>query len=157
LARTAPAPAKPAIQSDEQAGIEAQEYKDAQSMIEAFNKARKASVEAINKQFDELLVPYQETAEDRFARVQAWAEATRAGRKTVKFPNGRVFRWRTSAYPKLIVAGTLEDIVKSLMKRRDWKKFVDFKLKKTVLTANPQVVEETDGLRLERNVYVSIG
>lgn len=156
-----PIPAKPAIQSDEQAGIEAQEYKYEVAAIKQIDIAEKAALEALaavlKEQFDLLRKPRVEARDERFARVQAWAEATRNGRQTIKFPNGRQFRWRTEPYPKVIVAGTLVTIIASLIKRPDWKKYLEPKLKKTALAANPQVVDETEGLRLEPGEYPSIG
>ncbi|MBX4191038.1 host-nuclease inhibitor Gam family protein [Candidatus Saccharibacteria bacterium] len=152
-----PVSAKPAIQSDAQAGIEAQEHLAAKAAIAQIDDAEEAAITALKQQFAKLREPHVAIRDDRFERVQAWAEATRNGRKTIRFPNGREFRWRTASSAKLIISGTLETIIQSLLKRRDWKKFLKVELKKSSLAAHPTVVEETDGLRLERGEYVSIG
>jgi|SRR5579862_3125269 len=157
MARQTPVPAKPAIQSDAQAGQEAQEYVDAKAALKRIELAEKAALDAVGQQFAQLREPFQAICDDRFSRVRAWAEATRNGRATIRFPNGRVFRWRTASKAKLIVSGTLEAIGRSLLQRPDWDKFLDLKLKKSNLTAHPEVVEETEGLDMERGVYVSIG
>jgi phage host-nuclease inhibitor protein Gam len=54
------------------------------------------------------------------------------------------------------VCGTLEKIIQSLLKRRDWKKFLKVELKKSSLAAHPKVVESIDGLKLERGEYFTI-
>jgi len=157
LARKVPVPARPAIQSDEEAGIEAQEYKVAVASIKQIDDAEEAAIAALKQQFANLRTPHEAVRDDRFARVQAWAEATRNGRKTIKFPNGRVFRWRTAARARLVVSGTLETIIESLLQRPDWRTFLDVKLKKSNLTAHESVVAETEGLDLDRGEFVSIG
>ncbi|MBX4188523.1 hypothetical protein KW792_00285 [Candidatus Saccharibacteria bacterium] len=157
MPKSTPVPAKPAIQSDEQAGQEAQEYVEAKAALDRIDIAKKAAVDAINQQFALLSKPYKVICDERFPRVQAWAEANREGRSTIKFPNGRVFRWRSASKARLIVNGTIEVIGRSLLQRPDWEKFLDLKLKKSNLTSHPEVVEETEGLDMERGVYVSIG
>jgi phage host-nuclease inhibitor protein Gam len=157
LAKHVPVPAQAAIQSDEQAGIEAQEYKDAVAAIKQIDDAEEAAIAAVKQQFSHLRSLQEEIRDSRFDRVQAWAEATRGDRKTIKFPNGREFRWRMASSKKVIVSGTLETIIASLLKRRDWKKFVKVDLKKSSLAAHPNVVEETEGLDLAHGEYASIG
>lgn len=157
MAKSTPVPAKPAIQSDEEAGLEAQEYLNAKAVVEQIEATEKAAIAALKQEFASLRKPHEEVRDDRFARVQAWAEATRGGRKTIKFPNGREFRWRTASSAKLIISDTLDEIVQRLLKRRDWKKFLAVEPKKSALVAHPKVVEETEGLSLERGEYASIG
>src|SRR6476659_6058970 len=130
MPKKVPSPAKPAIQSEEQAGQEAQEYVDADAAIKRIDIARKAAIDGVNQQFAQLSEPFQAICDERFPRVQAWAEANRGTSSTIKFPNGREFRWRT-AKVKLIVNGTIEAIGKILLQRPDWDKFLKLELKRT--------------------------
>jgi len=156
LAKRTPAPSKPAIQSDEECAIEAQEYVELDAEYKLIEAEKKAAHDKVDQDYAERLRPVGERRDEKFERVQAWGEATRDNRKTIKFENGRELRWRTASSAKLIVSGTLETIIQSLLKRRDWKKYLKVELKKSSLASHPKVVEATDGLRLERGEYFTI-
>jgi phage host-nuclease inhibitor protein Gam len=156
LAKHEPAPAKPAIQSGDECAIEAQEFLELNAQVKQIEVERKAAHEKVDQEYDERLRPVVTQRDEKFARVQAWGEANRHDRKTIKLDNGRELRWRTASSAKLIVSGTLEVIIQSLLKRRDWKKFLKVELKKSSLAAHPKVVDQTEGLRLERGEYFSI-
>jgi phage host-nuclease inhibitor protein Gam len=156
LSKKAPVPAQPAIQSDEEAGCEAQQYLDLKAEVDQLDSEEKDRVAAIKQEYSDRRAPIVAECELKWVRVQTWAESTRGDRKTIRFPNGREARWRTASSAKLIVSGTLELIIQSLLKRRDWKKFLKVELKKSSLAAHPKVVDQTEGLRLERGEYFSI-
>lgn len=147
LARREPIPARPAIQSDKRAGLEAQRYKDLRARIEQIDAEEKAKIAAIRQRYEDRRRPLVVRADEKLSRVQAWGEATRSGRKTIELPNGRKLEWRLPSSPQLMVVGKIETIVRLLLRLPNWRKYLEVNLKKNNIKADLDELKEISGLR----------
>lgn len=71
------------------------------------------------------------------ARLRAWADPRRNQlvpddrKKSFRFECGAVGQWGYPSSASLVVAGTLETVLKALLRLPNWQKYVEIKLKKT--------------------------
>jgi phage host-nuclease inhibitor protein Gam len=147
VAGSTPTPAASAIQSDEEAGCEAQEYLDLDAAIRQLAARERKAVARVRQRYADRRKPLEERRDTRLARVHAWAEATRNGRKTIRFPNGRIAKWRLPSQPKLIVSGKIETIVRLLLRLPNWRDYVSIELKKGKVKADLPQLRRIPGLR----------
>lgn len=148
MAKRAPTPAQPAIQSDDEAGREAQGYRELKAQVEQLEADEKTEVAEVRQKYKDRRKPLEEQRDTKFKRVQAWSEATRDGRKSIKFPNGRKAEWRLPSSPRLIIIGEVVAIAKILLKLENYDKYVKIELKKNSIKADfAELVKKVRGLR----------
>ncbi|HET7528705.1 MAG TPA: host-nuclease inhibitor Gam family protein [Candidatus Saccharimonadales bacterium] len=148
MAKRTPAPAQPAIQSDDEAGREAQEYRELKAQVDQLEADEKAEIAEVRQKYKDRRKPLEEQRDSKFMRVQAWSEATRSGRKTIRFPNGRKAEWRMPSSPRLIVIGELVAIAKMLLRLENYDKYVKIELKKNNIKADfAELAKKLRGLR----------
>jgi phage host-nuclease inhibitor protein Gam len=162
LAKRAPAPAKPAIQSEEECAIEAQEFVELDAQVKRIEAEKKAAHEKIDQEYGERLGPVVAQRDEKFARVQAWGEANRRDRKTIKLLNERKLEWRRASNPSLLwVPEKFMTIVRVLLRLDNWEKYVSIEFRKNNIKADlPELQKKSRSLRrylgLDKTVYFRI-
>jgi len=162
LAKRTPAPAKPAIQSEEECAIEAQEFIELDAQVKQVETEKKAAHDKIDQEYAERMEPLVAKRDEKFNRVQAWAEANRKDRKTIKLPNGRKLEWRPPSSQGLLwVPEKFMTIVRVLLRLENWEKYVSIEFRKNNVKADLSELQKRSRslrryLSLDNAVYFRI-
>lgn len=137
MARSTPVPAKPVPQTDEEAAYHAQEYVKADEAVKQLDAEQAQELAAVQQRYADRKKPLVDAREEHLKLAHAWGEANRAGRKTIKLPNGRELQWRLPSSPTLIVAEeALEKIIRALFRRNNGMKYLKIELRKNEIKAD---------------------
>jgi phage host-nuclease inhibitor protein Gam len=162
LARSAPTPAKPAIQTQEECAIEAQEVVELAAQVERIETERRAAHDTVDQEYAERLQVVKNLLTERLARVHAWAEANRDGRKTIVLPNERRLEWRLPSSPALQFSEEkFASIVRALLRLKNWSKYLKIELRKNEVKADlPELQKKSATMRrwvwLDRTEYFKV-
>lgn len=162
MAKRAPSPARPAIQTEEECAIEAQEFVELDTQIKKIELEKKDAHDKVDKEFAERLEPLVAKRDEKFDRVQAWAEPNRNNRKTIKLPNDRLLEWRPPSAQSLIwVPEKFMTIVRVLLRLDNWEKYLTIEFRKNNVKADlPELQKMSRSLRrflkLDESVYFRI-
>lgn len=162
MAKRVPAPARPAIQTEDECAREAQEFIELDAQMKQVEAEKKDAHKAVDEEYGERLAPVINLRAEKFARVQAWAEANRHDRKTIKLLNGRKLEWRPPSNPSLLWAPEkFMTIVRVLLRLENREKYLSIEFKKNNVKADlPELQKKSRSLRrylsLDGTVYFRI-
>lgn len=144
MARSTPVPAKPVPQTEEKAAYHAQKYVAADEAVKKLEAEEAQELAGVKQKYADRKKPHAGARDEHFALAQAWGEANRAGRKTIKLPNGRELQWRLPSSPSLIFdEAKLPVIVKALLRLKNGMKYLKIELRRNEIKADLGELQKT--------------
>lgn len=155
-------PAKPVPQTEEEAAYHAQEFVQEDEAVKQLEAEEAQEMAAVQQKFADRKKPHIEARDEHFAQAQAWGEAHRGDRKTIKLLNGRELRWRNPSSSSLLFdEAKLETIVRSLMRLKNWPKYLKIDLRRNNIKADLEELHKASStlrrwLSLDKTEYFRI-
>lgn len=137
MARRTPVPARPLPQTEDEVAYHAQEYVKEDETVKQLDAEEVQELADVKQKYADRKKPHVEARAEHHALAHIWGEANRRGRKTIKLPNGRRLEWRPPSSPSLLVdEEKLEAIVRALLRRKNWPKYLKIELRKNNVKAD---------------------
>lgn len=155
-------PAKPVPQTEDEAAYHAQEYVKQSEKLKKLEAEEAQELADVKQKYTDRKKPHAQARDEHFALAHAWGEANRAGRKTIKLPNGRELQWRLPSSPSLIIVeGKHAAVVQALLRLKNWPKYLKVELKKNEIKADFAELQKTNRgfrswLRIDKSEYFRI-
>lgn len=149
LAKRTPVPAKPVPQTEEEAAHHAQEHVNENGVVKRLDAEEAQKIADVKQRYADRKKPHIVARDEHEALAQAWGEANRHGRKTIKLSNGRELQWRLPSSPSLLFdEDKLETIEQLFLKLKDWRKYLRVELRKNNIKADLEGIHKaSSGLR----------
>jgi phage host-nuclease inhibitor protein Gam len=156
-------PAKPVPQTEEEAAYHAQEYIKEKLTIEELEAEEAQAVANLRQEYADRRKPHEDARNEHFMLAHAWGEANRDGSKTITLTNGRKLEWRMPSSSSLLYAeDQLESIIRSLLRLKNWRKYLKVELRKNNIKADLGQLQKNSStlrrlLRLDKTEFFRIG
>ena len=162
MARSTPVPAKPVPQTEEDAAFHAQEYIKEDETVKQLDAEEAQELADVKQKYADRKKPHAEARDEHFKLAHAWGEANRGVRKTITLPNGRKLEWRMPSSQSLVIAeGKLDTILRSLLRLKNWPKYLKVELRKNEVKADLEELQKASStlrryLGLNKSEYFRI-